>query len=76
MLGMEFPDDSIGPRMVYQLRRNGVITIYTFNNPRIIRVMPTLVITGEEVDFVLEATERSVKEIRSQEEHFEKARRT
>jgi len=76
MLGMEFPDDSIGPRMVYQLRRNGVITIYTFNNPRIIRIMPTLVITGEEVDVVLEAIDRSLKEIRSQEEHFEKARRT
>jgi len=76
MLGMEFPDDSIGPRMVYQLRRNGVITIYTFNNPRIIRIMPTLVITGEEVDVVLEAIDRSLKEIRSQEEHFEKTRRT
>jgi len=67
MLGMEFPEDSIGPRMAYQLRQNGVISIYTFNNPRIIRIMPTLVITEEEVDFVLAAFDASLKEIREQE---------
>lgn len=76
MLGMEFPEDSIGPRMVYQLRKNGVITIYTFNNPRIIRIMPTLVISEQEVDVVLEALDRSLQQIRVQEEHFEKGRRS
>jgi len=74
MLGMEFPEDSIGPRMVYQLRKNGVITIYTFNNPKIIRIMPTLVISEQEVDVVLEALDRSLQQIRVQEEHFEKGR--
>jgi putrescine aminotransferase len=67
MLGIEFPEDSIGPRMSYQLRHNGVISIYTFNNPRIIRIMPTLVITEEEVDFVLDAFDKSLAEIRKQE---------
>lgn len=76
MLGMEFPEDSIGPRMVYQLRKNGVITIYTFNNPRIIRIMPTLVISEQEVDVVLDALDRSLQQIRVQEEHFEKGRRS
>jgi len=70
MLGIEFAEESIGPRMVYQLRKNGVITIYTFNNPKIIRIMPTLVIKEEEVDFVLEAINRSLKEVRAQEERF------
>ncbi|MFZ0450377.1 MAG: aspartate aminotransferase family protein [Desulfatiglandaceae bacterium] len=74
MLGMEFLDDSIGPRMVYQLRKNGVITIYTFNNPRIIRIMPTLVITEQEVDVVLDALERSLRQIMIQEERFEEGR--
>jgi putrescine aminotransferase len=74
MLGMEFPEDSIGPRMVYQLRKNGVITIYTFNNPRIIRIMPTLVITEQEVDFVLDAMDRSLKQIIVQEKRFENSR--
>ncbi|MBN1572884.1 MAG: aspartate aminotransferase family protein [Deltaproteobacteria bacterium] len=67
MLGIEFPEDSIGPRMSYQLRHNGVISIYTFNNPRIIRIMPTLVIKEEEVDFVLDAFDKSLAEIAKQE---------
>lgn len=70
MLGVEFPEDSIGPRMAYQLRQNGVISIYTFNNPRIIRIMPSLVIRSEEVRFVLEAFDRSLAEIRAQEERM------
>jgi len=73
MLGMEFPEDSIGPRMAYQLRRNGVISIYTFNNPRIIRIMPALVITEEEVDFVLNAFDLSLTEILAQEERMASA---
>ncbi len=67
MLGIEFPEDSIGPRMSYQLRHNGVISIYTFNNPRIIRIMPTLVIKEGEVDFVLDALDKSLAEIQKQE---------
>ena len=72
MLGMEFPEDSIGPRMAYQLRQHGVISIYTFNNPRIIRIMPTLVITPEEVDFVVDAFDKSLREIQAQEEKLKK----
>ncbi|MBI9085235.1 MAG: aspartate aminotransferase family protein [Desulfobacterales bacterium] len=70
MLGMEFPEDSIGPRMAYQLKQNGVISIYTFNNPRIIRIMPALVITEEEVDTVVRAFDVSLAEIRAQEERM------
>ena len=71
---MEFPEDSIGPRMAFQLRQNGVISIYTFNNPRIIRIMPTLVITEDEVDFVLNAFDLSLKEIKAQEERMEQTK--
>ena len=71
MLGMEFPEDSIGPRMAFQLKQNGVISIYTFNNPRIIRIMPALVITEEEVDTVIRAFDASLAEIRAQEKRME-----
>ncbi len=67
MLGLEFPEDSIGPRMTYQLKQNGVISLYTMNNPKIIRIMPSLVITGDEVDFVIHALDKSLEEIRAQE---------
>ncbi|MBW2218351.1 MAG: aspartate aminotransferase family protein [Deltaproteobacteria bacterium] len=72
MLGMEFSEDSIGPRMAFQLRQNGVISIYTFNNPSIIRIMPTLVINEDEVDFVLNAFDLSLREINAQEERMAK----
>ncbi len=72
MLGVEFPEESIGPRMAYQLKKNGVISIYTFNNPRIIRIMPSLVISKEEVQTVLEAFDQSLDEIRNQEARFKK----
>ncbi len=72
MLGVEFPEESIGPRMAYQLKKNGVISIYTFNNPRIIRIMPSLVITKEEVQTVLEAFDHSLAEIRNQEARFKR----
>jgi len=71
MLGVEFPEESIGPRMALQLRENGVISIYTFNNPRIIRIMPALVISSEEVRFVVDAFDRALAEIRSQEKRLE-----
>jgi putrescine aminotransferase len=67
MLGIEFPEESIGPRIASLLKKNGVISIYTFNNPRIIRIMPSLVINEFEVDFVVEAFGKSLKEIRAQE---------
>jgi putrescine aminotransferase len=72
MLGIEFPEESIGPRMAYQLRQNGVISIYTFNNPRIIRIMPALVITEGEVDFVIHAFDKSLEAIRDQEAKLSK----
>ena len=54
--------------------QNGVISIYTFNNPKIIRIMPTLVITEEEVDVVLRAFDLSLAEISAQEERMANTR--
>ena len=55
MIGIEFPDDDMGPQMSAEIRKNGVITIFTFNNPKVVRIMPTLVITENEVARILEA---------------------
>jgi len=63
MLGLQFTDQSMGPRMSYQLARNGVLAIYTGNDPSVMRIQPALVITPEEVDAVLQALERSMEAI-------------
>jgi putrescine aminotransferase len=66
MMGLQYTNDSIGPRMSYQLAQNGVMAIYTGNEPSVMRLMPALVITPEEVDFVLSALDTSMAEIMKQ----------
>jgi putrescine aminotransferase len=66
MMGLQYTNDSIGPRMSYQLAQNGVMAIYTGNEPSVMRLMPSLVISPEEVDFVLEALDTSMAEIMKQ----------
>ena len=66
MMGLQYTNDSIGPRMSYQLAQHGVMAIYTGNEPSVMRIMPSLVITPEEVDFVLDALDKSMVEIMKQ----------
>jgi acetylornithine/succinyldiaminopimelate/putrescine aminotransferase len=66
MMGLQYTNDSIGPRMSYQLAQHGVMAIYTGNEPSVMRIMPSLVITPEEVDFVVDAIDKSMVEIMRQ----------
>jgi putrescine aminotransferase len=66
MMGLQYTNDSMGPRMSYQLALNGVMAIYTGNEPSVMRLMPTLTIEPEEVDFVIEALDKSMAEIMKQ----------
>lgn len=63
MMGLQYTNESIGPRMTKKLADRGVIAIYTGNDPSICRLMPPLVITPAEVDFVLDALSSSMKEL-------------
>lgn len=66
MMGLQFTNDSIGPRMSYQLAQNGVIALYTGNDPSVMRLMPVLEIQPNEVDVVIDALDASMSEIRKQ----------
>jgi putrescine aminotransferase len=63
MMGLQYTNESIGPRLTRKLADRSVIAIYTGNDPSICRFMPPLVINEEEVDFVLNALEDSMKEL-------------
>ncbi|TAL33203.1 MAG: aspartate aminotransferase family protein [Spirochaetes bacterium] len=63
MMGLQYTNESIGPRLSRKMADRGVIAIYTGNDPSICRLMPPLVITPDEVDFVLNALEDSVREL-------------
>ena len=60
MIGIEFPSEDIGPLMSAEIRQNGVITIFTMNNPSVVRIMPTLVITDREVATILAAYDKAM----------------
>ena len=66
MMGLQYSNDSIGPRMSYQLARHGVMALYTGNEPSVMRLMPVLEIQPEQVDQVLHALEQSMAEIMKQ----------
>ena len=66
MMGLQFTNDSIGPRMSYQLAENSVLALFSGNEPSVMRLMPPLVIQPQEVDLVLEALDRSMAAIREQ----------
>jgi len=63
MMGLQYTNESIGPRMTKKLADRGVIAVYTGNDPSICRLMPPLVITQEDVDIVLNAISDSMKEL-------------
>lgn len=65
MLGLQFADQSLGPRLSYQLARHGVLAIYTGNDPSVMRVQPALVISPEEVREVLQALNQAMAAIAS-----------
>ena len=58
MAGVQYAEDSIGPRMSYHLARHGVLAIYSGNQPSVMRLMPALVIEEDEVDFLLDGARR------------------
>lgn len=63
MMGLQYTNESIGPRMTRKMADRGVIAVYTGNDPSICRLMPPLVITPDEVDVVLNDLEDSMKEL-------------
>jgi len=63
MMGLQYTNESIGPRMTKKMADRSVIAVYTGNDPSICRLMPPLVITPDEVDVVLNALEDSMKEL-------------
>jgi putrescine aminotransferase len=66
MMGLQYTNDSIGPRMSCQLALHGVMAIYTGNEPSVMRLMPVLEIRAEEVDQVLDALDKAMAEIMKQ----------
>ena len=66
MRGLQFTSESHGPRMSYQLAHNGVMALYSGNEPSVMRLMPSLVISEGQTATVLEALDRSMQVVKDQ----------
>jgi acetylornithine/succinyldiaminopimelate/putrescine aminotransferase len=60
MIGFELIDPRMGLAMSAALAQNGVLAVFAKHRPNTVQIMPPLIIQPDEVDFVLEALERSL----------------
>jgi putrescine aminotransferase len=60
MIGFELVDPRMGLTMSAILAQNGVLAVFANHRPSTIQIMPPLIIQPNEVDFVLEALDRSL----------------
>jgi putrescine aminotransferase len=65
MAGVQYAEDSLGPRMSYHLARHGVLAIYSGNQPAVMRFMPALVVGDEEIDFLLSSLGQAIDDLLS-----------
>ena len=60
MMGFEVTEPFIGVAMSAILAQNGVVAVFADFRPSTVQIMPPLIIQPDEVDFVLEALDRSL----------------
>jgi len=61
LLGVEFIDEGLVGSMIYELEQEGVLVLHMLNNPKVVRLEPPLIITYEQIDFMLDVLERSIE---------------
>jgi len=63
LIGLEFTDDQAGNLVSRGLFENGILVAGTLNNSATIRIEPPLTIRIEEIDYVLEVLEKTIKQV-------------
>lgn len=63
MAGVQYAEDSLGPRMSYHLAQHGVLAIYSGNQPSVMRLMPSLVVEANDIDFLLAALQAAIADL-------------
>jgi len=64
MIGLEYTHDMMGPLMSFFLGTNGVMAIFSANNPKVMRLMPPIVINKEEADRLIAALDNSMTSVK------------
>ncbi|MCU0844635.1 MAG: aminotransferase class III-fold pyridoxal phosphate-dependent enzyme [Spirochaetes bacterium] len=65
MIGIEYIHEFMGPMMSDALAKNGVFAAYSGNAPQVMRFMPPLVASDEDIDEIIAATRAAVGAMKS-----------
>jgi putrescine aminotransferase len=57
LIGLEMTKAGIAGMMISELIDHGILAVYTLNNPLVIRMEPPVVITREQIDYVIQVLE-------------------
>lgn len=63
MIGVEVPGAGVGGALISEMFQRHVLAVYTLNNDKVIRMVPPLVITAEQVGEVLDVWEQSLQAV-------------
>lgn len=63
MAGIEYAEDSMGPRMSYHLANHGILAVYSGNQPAVMRLMPSLVVTDADIDHLLSGLDAALDDL-------------
>ena len=63
MAGIEYAEDSMGPRMSFHLAQHGVLAVYSGNQPSVMRLMPSLVASESDIDHLLTGLDAALDDL-------------
>ncbi len=61
LIGIELTKEGLGGFIMAEMIQDGIIVAYTLNNPRVIRLEPPLVISGQQIEEVVSALTRAFR---------------
>jgi len=64
LVGVEFVNEDVAALTAAALLKRRVLTAYTLNNPRVIRLEPPLIVQDEHIDMALNAFADSLVQVR------------
>ncbi|MCL6472188.1 MAG: aminotransferase class III-fold pyridoxal phosphate-dependent enzyme [Firmicutes bacterium] len=65
LIGIEFADEGLAGSTIYELEQEYILVLHMLNNPKVVRLEPPLIITYEQIDFMLSSLKRAMEQART-----------
>lgn len=53
LIGIEFADEGVSGSIIYELEQNEILVLHMLNNQKVVRLEPPLIISYEQIDYML-----------------------